>query len=240
MPECVAPSFPINYILGFCMSHWKYSLRGLLAKFPLSFCCYLLLWYPHFCNFAVDKMSLSFFLLYSKKKRQKERRAEMKKASLRAAAARAEVSPWHLQGSTSQPNSVLHVSLQSINNHNYGLTRSARPDLSSSTHELLHHLLVIRLAVLGQNSHSSVCKCCSLSKQWLHQSSVLSAKHVVIELTRAIYTRKFTPVGLCPPPQPTKWEGRKEEKKTAATIYGGKLILLTMIPECKITQYNTI
>ena len=178
MPECVAPSFPINYILGFCMSHWKYSLRGLLAKFPLSFCCYLLLWYP--C-----------FLLYSKKKRQKERRAEMKVASLRAAAARAEVSPWHLQGSTSQPNSVLHVSLQSINNHNYGLTRSAWPDLSSSTHELLHHLLVIRLAVLGQNSHSSVCKCCSLSKQWAHQSSVLpttavSAKHVVMELTRSI------------------------------------------------------
>lgn len=209
MPECVAPSFPINYILGFCMSHWKYSLRGLLAKFPLSFCCYLLLWYPCFCNFAVDKMSLSFFLLYSKKKRQKERRAEMKKASLRAAAARAEVSPWHLQGSTSQPNSVLHVSLQSINNHNYGLTRSARPDLSSSTHELLHHLLVIRLAVLGQTSHSSVCKCCSLSKQWAHQSSALptsalSAKHVVMELSRAIYARDRGAVGPCPPPHPTK------------------------------------
>lgn len=183
MPECVAPSFPINYILGFCMSHWKYSLRGLLAKFPLSFCCYLLLWYPCFCNFAVDKMSLSFFLLYSKKKRQKERRAEMKKASLRAAAARAEVSPWHLQGSTSQPNSVLHVSLQSINNHNYGLTRSARPDLSSSTHELLHHLLVIRLAALAQNSHSSISECCRLWMQRRQQSfalptSRLSAKRV--------------------------------------------------------------
>ena len=196
MPECVAPSFPINYILGFCMSHWKYSLRGLLAKFPLSFCCYLLLWYP--C-----------FLLYSKKKRQKERRAEMKKASLRAAAAHAEVSPWHLQGSTSQPNSVLHVSLQSINNHNYGLTRSARPDLSSSTHELLHHFLVICLAVLGQNSHSSVCKCCSLSKQWAHQSSALptsalSAKHVVMELTRSIYTRDRGAIGPCLLPHPTK------------------------------------
>ena len=73
MPECVAPSFPINYILGFCMSHWKYSLRGLLAKFPLSFCCYLLLWYPCFCNFAVDKMSLFFFLaLQQEEKTERE------------------------------------------------------------------------------------------------------------------------------------------------------------------------
>jgi len=50
-------------------------------------------------------------------------------------------------------------------------------------------------------------------------------------------------------PWPQKWNGEKEKGremeaglriKTAATIQGGKLILLTMISECKITQCNTI
>ena len=49
--------------------------------------------------------------------------------------------------------------------------------------ELLHHLLVIGLAALAQNCHSSVSECCRPVMQWLQQSFALptdrlSAKHV--------------------------------------------------------------
>ena len=41
-----------------------------------------------------------------------------------------------------------------------------------------------------------------------------------------------------------KWElgseREKNRKEAAATVYRGKIILLTMISECKINQYNTI
>jgi len=67
VPECVTLSLPVNSMVVFCTSPWKFhSQGGFLVPFPLSFCCLLLVRHGCFCRFTVDKMNSSLFLALQK------------------------------------------------------------------------------------------------------------------------------------------------------------------------------
>ena len=76
VPEYVTPSLPVNSLVVFRTSHWKYnSLGGFLVPFPPSFCCLMLVRHVCFCRFTVDKMNSSLFLALQKED-DNERRGE--------------------------------------------------------------------------------------------------------------------------------------------------------------------
>ena len=101
VPECASPSLSLSSTVAFCTSHWKcHSLRGFLVPFPLSFSAICFYGTHVSAVVLLTKQIHLFSCLTARRQQPKERSVELKKASLRAAAARAEVSPCeHRHGS---------------------------------------------------------------------------------------------------------------------------------------------
>ena len=82
-------------MVDFCTSPWKcHSLGNFLVPFPLFFAAFCLYGTRVSAVVLLTKCIHVYSYFLARRRQEKERRGESMKAALRAAAARAEVSPW--------------------------------------------------------------------------------------------------------------------------------------------------